>query len=201
MGMFDFITHPGKGYKDAQKEYTKGWEQAQNYQSPYWQSGMDQIGRLTGAEDKLLDPAALQNEWASGYEMSPYAQQLQDQAKSSGMDAASSMGLLGSSTALSNIQQGSSNIMQKDRQQYMDDLMKKYLSGIGIGQNMYGTGAQMGGQLGNQSMQYGQGMGNLKMGEQNAKNQMIQDMINMAIRGGMAYGTGGMSEVGQYTGG
>ena len=201
MGIFDFITHPGKGYKDAQKEYTKGWEQTQGYEKPYWQQGMDQMGQLTDAEGKLLDPAALQNEWASGYEMSPYAQQLQKESQNQGLGAASSMGLMGSSAALQNIQQGSSNIMQQDRQQYMDDLMKKYTAGLGIGQNMYNTGAQMGGQLGNQSMNYGEGMGNLKMGEQNSKNQMMQQLMEMAIRGGMAYGTGGMSEAGQYKSG
>lgn len=196
MGIFDSIFDPGRAYRKAADEYKKGWEQAQGYEKPYWQSGTDQINKLTGAEDKLLDPSKLQSEWAAGYETSPYAKQLQDQAMSQGLDSAGSMGLLGSSSALQSLQQGSTNIMQKDRQNYMDDLMKKYLSGIGIGQNMFNTGATMGGKLGDQSMSFGEQMGKAKFGDMTSKNKMISDLINLAIRGGMAYGTGGASEAG-----
>lgn len=180
------ILNPGKPYKEAGKQYEKGWQNAQQYQKPYWQSGRDQIAKLTGAENKLLNPAALQDEWSQGYEMSPYAQQLQSQAKSQGFDALSSMGLLGSSAGLQTIQQGASNIMQKDRQNYMDDLMQKYLSGIGIGTGIYGQGAQTGANLGSQAMDFGSKMGEAKFGESDAmRNQMVQFLqAYLASQGG-----------------
>lgn len=196
MGWFDnYATsffNPGKSYRDAGKEITKGYNQGQGYLQPYNQAGNDQLQKLLAAQGNLLDPSKLQSEWAKGYETSPYAKQLQDQAKSSGMDAASSQGLLGSSTALNSIQQGSSNIMQADRQKYMDDLMQKYLSGIGIGQGIYGTGAGAAGQMSNNAMDYGKQMGGMKFGEGNAMMNQIMAMMQIYMAAnGKGAGMGG----------
>ncbi len=173
------VFDPGKGSRLAQDQWKKAWAEAKGFQQPYNQAGLDQIGKLTGAEDKLLDPAALQSEWAEGYEMSPYAQQMQKEAEASGMESAGSQGLLGSSASINNIQQGATNIMQKDRQQYMNDLMEKYKAGLGIGQDIFGKGAQTAANLGGQAMQFGQGMGNLKAGEQESTRQMMMDFMKM----------------------
>ena len=174
-GLYD----PGGSYRSAGKEIKKGYQEGQGYLKPYNQAGMDQLQKLLGAQGNLLDPSKLQNEWAKGYETSPYAKQLQEQAKSSGMDAASSQGLLGSSTALNTIQQGTSNIMNADRQKYMDDLMQKYLSGIGIGQNIYGTGAGAAGQMNNNAMDFGKQMGSMKFGEGNALMDQFMNMFKL----------------------
>jgi len=190
MGIFDMIgswMNPGKGYKEAGKELTKGWNQSQQFQKPYWQAGLDQMGNLTGAQNELMEPQALQNKWAEGYEKSPYAKQLQKEASAGGMDAAASMGLGGSSAALGNIQQSSANIMNADRQQYMNDLMQKYMSGVGIGQNMYGIGAGMGQSLGQGAMNYGEGMGQSKFGQYNAGGQNFSDLLNMIGKGASSY--------------
>lgn len=184
---------PSKSYRNSAREIKKGYNEAQGYLKPYNQAGTDQISRLTGAEDKLMDPSALQNEWAKGYEMSPYAQQLQDQAMNSGLEGAGSMGLLGSSAALNTLQQGSSNIMQRDREKYMNDLMQKYLSGIGIGQGIYNTGANSGSQLGQNAMTQGQNLAGLKFGENNAMMNQLMNMIKLyqASQGGGAGMQGG----------
>jgi len=188
------VFDPGKGYRSATGEIKKGYKEAQGYLKPYNQAGMDQIGRLTGAENKLMDPAALQNEWAQGYEISPYAKQLQDQAMNSGMEGAGSMGLLGSSSALNSIQQGSSNIMQKDRQNYMNDLMQKYMTGIGVGQNIFNQGSGSAGQMGQNAMTQGQNLAGLKFGENNAMMNQFMNMIKLyqASQGGGAAQGGGM---------
>lgn len=174
-----FTDYAKKPYQEANKEYEKAWGEAKGYEKPYWQHGLDQYGKLEGAENELLDPGALQSKWSSGYETSPYAKQLQGEAKTQGLDAASSMGLLGSSAALKNIETGSTNIMQRDREKYMDDLMRKYMTGIGIGQNIYGTGASTAGTLGNQSMNFGEQMGAGKFNEANAPMNMLMNMIKM----------------------
>ena len=177
---------PGKSYRNAGREIKKGYQEGQGYLNPYNQAGMDQLQKLIGAQGNLLDPAKLQSEWAKGYEISPYAKQLQEQAKSSGMDAASNQGLLGSSSALNTIQQGSSNIMNADRQNYMNDLMQKYMTGIGIGQNIYGTGANAANQMSQNANAYGQNMAGAKFGEGNAMmNQLMSALqLYMASRGG-----------------
>ncbi|HXR81370.1 MAG TPA: hypothetical protein VN763_10650 [Saprospiraceae bacterium] len=180
------VFDPGKGYRAAGKEIKKGYEQGQGYLDPYNQAGRGQINKLTGAQDRLMDPAALQNEWAKGYETSPYAKQLQEQAKSSGMDAASSQGLLGSSSAINAAQQGSSNIMNADRQNYMNDLMTKYMGGIGIGQNMFNQGAGTANQMSQNANQFGQNMAGVKFGENNAMMNQLMNMFKMyqASQGG-----------------
>ncbi len=177
--------HPEDAYKKARAPYNAGWEETKSYNAPFLNAGINQIGRLNTAENALLDPAKLQSDWAGGYETSPYAKQLMDQAKGAGLDAASSQGLLGSSASINNIQQGASNIMQQDRQKYMDDLMSKYMAGIGIGGSMYGTGAGTASNLGNLAMKHGEGEANLAYGEQNAPGELFKSMLNAAIKASM----------------
>jgi hypothetical protein len=156
--MQSFMGDPNEAAEDASK---KGWEEAQNYEKPYWQQGQDQYGRLNQASQDLMSPELL-DKWSSNYETSPYAQRLLNQNKSSGLDAASSMGLMGSSAAMGNIQTGAGDVVAKDRQQYLENMMKNYMAGIGLSQNIYGTGATMAGTLGGQATGQGQDMANLE---------------------------------------
>jgi hypothetical protein len=192
MGMFDLFSgvgnmldsfmHPERGYKEAQKPLKESWNQAQGFQLPFLNNGKAQINPLTDAETKLMHPGDLQNEWASQYEQSPYAQQLLKQNQAQGMDAASAMGLNGSSAAIGNIQQGAGEIMSKDRQQFMDDLMRKFLAAIGIGQDIYGKGAATAGNLGQQSMGFGENMANLRGNEVNAPGNQFNNLLKTAAQ-------------------
>lgn len=190
---------PEDNWKAAQGPVKKAWQQAQDYQRPFWQNGIDQYGRLNDAENSLLDPGALESKWASGYETSPYAQQLLKQNNANGLDAASSMGLMGSSAAINNIQQGAGQIVNADRQQYMNDLMEKYLSGIGIGGNIYGTGAQTGANLGKEAIGYGNTMGGLKYGESAAPGDLFGRLAGMGI-GALTGGIFGGKDGGAFNG-
>jgi hypothetical protein len=185
--MISSFFDPGEAWDRAGKAENEGYGNAVGYQKPFWQQGQDQYGRLNDAAGKLFDPAALQNEWAKNYETSPYAQQLLKQNQASGLDAASAMGLNGSSAALGNIQQGAGNIVAQDRQQYMDDLMKKYMAGIGLGENLYGVGAQAGANLGNQSMQHGENQAQLQYGRYNAPGEFFGKLL----AGGLGQAAGG----------
>lgn len=188
--MVDSFWHPEKGYEDAQKEMEAKWKQAQGFQEPFRQAGVDQLGRLTGAEDKLLDPSALLSDWMSKYQTSPFAQQSMSNAQSSGLDAASSMGLMGSSGALNNIQKSSSDIMNADRTQYMNDLMQKYMAGIGIGQNIYNTGASTAGNMGNQAISVGGNTADMAYGKATAPGNLLKDLLAMGTKASMAGGMG-----------
>lgn len=178
---FHSFIHPEEAYQNAEKPINQGWDEAKGYQTPFWQHGQDQYGRLNDAAGKLSDPAALQNEWSKNYETSPYAQQLLKQNQASGMDAASSMGLSGSSAALGNIQQGAGNIVQQDRQQYMNDLMQKYMAGIGLGTSLYNTGAEAGKNLGQQATQHGQDIAGLEYGRTAAPGKLYGQIAGTAL--------------------
>lgn len=201
MGMFDFgvgglykglksFMNPEKGYKKAQEQFNKYYDQSQQYMLPYHQQGQEAYGGLNNAMQALLNPAQLQNEWASGYQTSPYAQQLQDMASQQGLNAASSMGLMGSSPALQAIQAGTSQIGNQDRQNYMDALMQKYMHGAQLAQGIYGQGAQAGNQLGQNAMTQGQNMAEMAYGQQAAPGQMFENLLKFGL-GGMTGGFGG----------
>jgi hypothetical protein len=187
---FESFLHPEKGYQNAESELQKWFEIAQKYNLPFMQQGKDQYGRLNGQADKLNDPAALEAEWSKGYEESPYAKQLTKEATASGEDAASSMGLLGSSAALTNIQKSAGDIMQSDRQKYMDDLMQKYMQSIGIGENLYGVGANSANELSKNTLQTGENMAGLKYGETNAPGEQFGKIAGAIGNAALNWSTG-----------
>lgn len=191
MSWLDDLFNPGKKYSAAQDQMSNYFNQAQSGLQPYNQMGQQAGGNLQEMMQKFMNPGELQNEWSQGYETSPYAQQLMGQAKESGLDAASSMGLMGSSAALNNIQNQSGNIMQSDRQNYMNDLMQKYMQGMGIGQNMYNQGGNAANQMGQNAMNMGQNMGGLEYGKQGAGSDYLMRMLGGLGGFGKNWLTGG----------
>lgn len=179
--MANSFLHPENGYKAAEDASRRSWMESRGFLDPYNDAGKAQLTRLEGAQNALLHPDQLENQWASGYETSPYAQQLKQQAANSGMESASQQGLLGSSAAVNNVQQSAGQITSADRQQYMQDLMQKYLSGIGIGQNIYGTGANAAGALASGSLSNGQDMAQARFGQVNAPGQLFQRLIGAGV--------------------
>ena len=179
MGLFS--GDPGKGYKKAGKQINKSWQEALGYMKPYQQNGMDEYGRLRDATGALLDPAALESKWMEGYKTSPYAQHEAGVAKEQGLDAASSMGLIGSSPALESIQTNMSNILNADRRNYLQDLMDKYMAGIKSSQGVYGIGANTAGEIGRGAIQTGENLAKLKYGETNASGEQINSMFGQMI--------------------
>lgn len=205
MGFFDpfhvgkgihSMINPEEGYEDAAEQFKKYWEEAKGFQQPYNQAGINQLPMLQGAESDLLHPTELLGKWMKDYQTSPFAQRSMENAKASGLGAASSMGLGGSSAALGNIQQGAGDIMNKDRQGYLQDLMQKYMGGVGIGQDIYGKGAATAGNLGEQAGKMGNNMGGAAFGAASAPGEMMKNLMAMAIkaylgRGGDGAGAGG----------
>ena len=179
------------GNQSANNNYQKSWKQAQNYLQPYNQNGQDQYGKLNQASNNLMNPEQLENQWSSNYTESPYAQQSAQQAGQSGLNSASQQGLLGSSAALNNVQTSSSNIMQGDRQSYLNDLMDKYKTGISTSQGIYNTGAQAGNELAGYAMNNGNNQAqtgyNQWAGTGSAINQGIGSYMGNRYGGAPAY--------------
>lgn len=181
----DSYLNPDKGYKDAAKQMQEYFQKAQSFQEPYRAQGLGQIGRLNTAQNELSDPSALLAKWMKSYETSPFAEKSMANAKEAGLSGASSMGLMGSSTALNNIENSAGDIMNADRSQFLSDLMQKYMAGIGIGQNMYGIGASTAGNMGNQAMEMGGNMGEMAYGAANAPGDRLAQLLS---NGAKAYG-------------
>lgn len=179
MGFLDAFFHPEKGYERAQDELNRYYGQAQDYLNPYIKGGQQAFNPLYGAMSSLLDPTKLQAEWTKSYTMSPQAQQAQSMANQSGLNAASAMGLLGSRTGLDALQAGTSQIALNDRQNYLNDLMQKYLAGTGIGQNIYNTGAGAAGQAGQNAMNMGQNSAQMAYGQQNSQGNLFGGALGL----------------------
>ena len=204
MGLFDSIAkmpgaswlnntlNPEGGYQNAQNASNQYYNQSNQMLAPYAQAGMQGNDRLNQGYNALSDPAALQAQWAQGYKQSPYAQQLQQGAMDTGLNAAGSMGLMGSSAALNNIQNESSNIANADFQQYMNDLMQKYMSAMGIAGNQFSTGASAAGMQSGNAMRQGENQAGLEFGKYNAGPNMLMNLLRMGGSGAMGGMGGGM---------
>ena len=179
MSWLSSFLHPERGYEKAQEQLDKYYQQAQQNYQPYMQQGQEAYGGLSDAMKALLNPEALQAQWASGYAESPEAKMAEQMAQERGMNAASSMGLMGSSPALGAIQQGTSQIGLADRQKYLDDLMQKYLAGAGLAQGIYGTGANAAGQSGQNAMNMGTNSANMAYNQQNAPGNMFSGLLGL----------------------
>jgi hypothetical protein len=191
--MLNSFLHPDQAYKDAESAQNDQWDETKRIEQPWIDQGQDQYGALNQGRQDLMNPGELQDKWSANYQTSPYAQQMLQQNQSDGLDAASSMGLMGSSAAVKNIQTGAHNVVNQDRQQYMNDLMQKYMAGIGIGQDLYGKGAGMAATMGGQSQQIGQDRAGLAYGRSAAPGAFFGKMAGMAGNLGLNYATGGLS--------
>lgn len=184
--------HPEKGYQKGQNELDKYYNQSQDYLQPYNQFGQDAHGNLSEVMKRLLDPQALQSDWTKGYDESESAKNAERMAQEHGLDAASSMGLMGSNTALNAIQNGTTQIGLNDRQNYLDNLMQKYLAGAGIAGNIFSTGANAAGAQSTNAMTMGGNSAQMAYGKQNAPGDLFGKLLGTGI-GAATGGAGGWS--------
>ena len=186
MGMFDSFLHPEKGYEKGQEQLDKYYTEAQGQLEPYNQQGQNQYANLNEYIQQLMNPGALQDQWIKQYQESEAARNAEAMAKEHGLDAASSMGLMGSSPALAAIQRGTTNIGLNDRSNYLKDMMEKYLAGAGLSQGIYGQGANSANAMSNNAMNMGNSSAGMAYGAENAGGNLLRSMIGTA--GGIAAG-------------
>jgi hypothetical protein len=189
--MIKSFLNPGKGYEKGQEQLDKYYNQAQSHYKPYAEHGEQAYGGLSSAMESLLNPTDLYDQWLNEYEISDAAKMNQNRALEQGLDAASSMGLMGSSPALKAIQAGTAQISADDQLRYINQLMNMYLPGAQIAQSIYGTGAQAGNAMGQNASQMGQNSAQLAFGRQNAPGMLFNDLLKSGITAYMG-STGGM---------
>lgn len=180
MGMLSSFLHPERAYREAADTMGQYFDESKGYLQPYTQYGQEAYGQLNPVMQQLLNPQQLQSDWINSYETSPYASMMQEEATNQGLNAASSMGLMGSTPALNAIQRGTSMITAADRDTYLNDLMNKYLSGAGIAQNIFGTGAGAGQSLAGIAQNQGQALGEMAYGENAAPGNLMGNLLGMA---------------------
>lgn len=180
MSWLSSFLHPGKGYEKGQEQLDKYYNQSQGYLNPYNQNGQNQYGNLNDIIKNLMDPTELNKKWTESYTESPQAKQAEAMANEHGANAASSMGLMGSNTALQATQAGTTQIGLDDRQNYLDNLMQKYLAGANLAQGIYGTGANAAGQQSQNANNMGQNSAEMAYGKQNAGGNMLSGLIGTA---------------------
>jgi hypothetical protein len=181
MSWLSSFLNPGRGYDKGQEQLNKYYDQAQGALNPYNQQGQQQYGNLSDIIKNLMDPTELNKKWTESYTESPQAKQAEAMANEHGADAASSMGLMGSNTALQATQAGTTQIGLDDRQNYLDSLMQKYLAGANLAQGIYGQGANAAGQMSNNSMNMGKNSSEMAYGKQNAGGNMLGGLLGAGI--------------------
>lgn len=189
MSWLSSFLNPGKGYQKGQDQLNNYYNQGQGYLNPYNQNGQNQYGNLNDIIKNLTDPTELNKKWIESYSESPQAKQAETMAQEHGLNAASSMGLMGSNTALNATQAGTTQIGLEDRQNYLNDMMNKYMQGAGLSQGLYNTGAGAAGQMSNNANQMGQNSAGMAYGQQNAGGNMLAGLIGTGL-GGISGGVG-----------
>ncbi len=180
MSWLSNLFHSDKPYKEAQNRLENFYNQGQSYIQPYQQYGQQGYENLTNIMNALLHPESLQDQWIKNYQESGEARNAEDIAGQRGLDAASTMGLLGSRSALDAIQQGKSNIALQDRQNYLNDLMQKYLQGAGIATNLFNTGASASNNLANNALNMGQNEAQLGYNQQASGSGLLSGLLGLA---------------------
>ena len=190
MSWLSSMFNPSEGYKKGQEQLDKYYQQAQGNLQPYNQQGQQQYANLNEMIQNLMDPQALQDKWASGYNESEAARNMENMAQQHGLNAASSMGLMGSNSALNAIQSGTSQIGAMDRQNYLNDLMEKYKAAAGLSQGIYGQGANSANAMSNNAMNMGQNSADMAYNQQNANGNMMGSLLGGAasLAGGILGG-------------
>lgn len=194
-GKFNSFMHPERGYKAGQKQLDKYFQQSQGLLQPYNQFGQDAHANLTDVMQRLLDPKALEADWIGGYSESPSAKNAEAMAQEHGLNAASGLGLMGSNTALNAIQGGTTQIGLDDRQNYLDNLMKKYLAGANIAGSIYNTGANAANTQSSNAANMGSNAAQLAYGAQNAPG----DLFGKLLGTGIGFASGGMGGGGGWS--
>lgn len=192
MSWFSSWVHPGRAYDKGIEQAKQYYNQAQGYQQPYNDAGINQTGNLNNYINTLMNPQELYDKWSTGYNESDAAKQTEAMASQHGLDAASSMGIMGSTPVLQAIQSGTSGIVAQDKQQYLNDLMDKYKTGIGVSQGMYNTGANTAGQMSNTASNMGNTMSQAASQREQAAGNMFGQSAGMITKLIADYLTGGM---------
>lgn len=190
-------------FKGSQQYLNQIPGQLQQYLGPYIGAGQGAMNQfinnglgqgqgLTGQYNNLMnDPTGFINKIMSGYTQSPQYKNEVAQATTGANRAAAAGGMLGSPAEQSQLGAAIQNYAAQDQQNYLNNALNAFNTGLQGNQGLYNTGAGLAGQQygigANAANQMAQGL------NQNSMNQLLMNYLQRAQRGtNLSSGLGGL---------
>lgn len=167
----------GQPYSDAAKQYQQWANQAATTQQPFLQGGKVGLGNFQQWLSGMKNPSDFINNLMTEYHESPWAHYQQQQALRAGQNAASALGLSGSTPFAQQLQQTSTNISNQDLNQWLQNVLginTQYGTG---NQSLMNQGASSANALTNLYNMMGQNLGELAYGQRAGQNQDFWNML------------------------
>lgn len=122
-GLGDIFTNlfynPSDPYRKAQRDYDFYMDKSANELNPFSEAGQKGLGGLEDWLSGMKDPQEFINKIMGGYQESPYAKYLQQQAQRAGINAGSATGMVGSTPWAQQMQENAAGISSKDMQDWL----------------------------------------------------------------------------------
>lgn len=119
-------------YDAAREQLGAGWQQAQQYQTPYWQAGVNALPGINNWLSNMQNPSGYINDLMGQYQQSPWAKFQTQQGTRAANNSASANGLIGSTPLAQANADYAQQISSQDMQSWLGNV-------LGIN-NMYGQG-------------------------------------------------------------
>lgn len=190
-GLIKFLT----GADQAQQGIQKGLNQYNQYSdkgveklNPWQETGQDALSKLMASLNEMQNPQSLYDQTMNGYEMSPYAKMMEQEALKASNQAASASGMLGTPQQQHEAARYAHDITSADMQNYYDNLMgirSGYMKGLdSLSGQGFNSAAQQANMYGNQATANMQGQEDIGRAGQ----QGMQDFMSMLTSGAGAFG-------------
>lgn len=163
-------------YLEQMKKYTD------QYMNPYIDKGQGAMNILYDKSGQLInDPNAVYNKMAAGYTQSPGYQYNLDQATNASNNAAAAGGFVGSPAQQQEMQKTASGLASQDFNQYMNNQMSLFNTGMGSMGNINQMGFGASTNALNSINQMLQAQAQLKYSSDVNKNQSSGGLLGSAI--------------------
>lgn len=121
-----------QGFDAASKALGQGWEQAQQYQKPFWETGVNALPQYNKWLQGMQNPSDYLNNLMGQYQQSPWAKFQTQQGIRAANNAGSASGLIGSTPLAQSTADYARNISSQDQNNWLQNV-------LGIN-NLYGQG-------------------------------------------------------------
>jgi hypothetical protein len=162
------------------------------YYGPYAEAGQNALPSLSSEYSKLMsNPGELMSRLGAGYQQSPGFQTALKESLQGANQAAAAGGMAGTPLAQRYGADIAQQMSMRDFQDYLQQALGLYGSGLSGQQHMYDVGSGAAGNLADSLSQHLWGQGGLAFGGQNIRNQRSQGMFPDLLRMGINYGASG----------
>lgn len=191
MGIIDKLF--GGGQKAAGKALGEGYQQAEQYQKPFYEGGTKAFDKLQTGYGEMEDPNAFYNKIGSQYEPSSNFQFQLKKIMDVINNNAIKTGRLGSDSQDRDIADYTHEMLGTDFQTFLQNILGINNNYLGGEEKIANYGVNAGNNLGNLKIGQGQAKAQEKMGEAAGYKGLMTTLINTAAN----IATGGMSGVAQ----